>query len=202
MGAYAPLDWAPSDLVQQVQSGVLDPVLAEMRARGCPFSGLLYAGLVLTSAGPKVIEFNCRFGDPETQVVLELLDSPLGELLGAAAAGDLRRTAAPTWKAESAVTVVIAAQGYPGQPMTGDVITGSEQDGVLHAGTRRDDTGRVVSSGGRVLSVTATGADLTAARSAAYTLAGGVGMRGAQYRTDIGAKAAAGLITVPTPERS
>ncbi len=99
MGAYAPLDWAPPDLVQQVQSRVLDPVLAEMTARGCPFSGLLYAGLVLTSAGPKVIEFNCRFGDPETQVVLELLDSPLGELLGAAAAGDLRRTRAPTWKA-------------------------------------------------------------------------------------------------------
>ena len=200
MGAYAPLDWIPSDLVQQVQSGVLDPVMAEMTARGCPFSGLLYAGLVLTSAGPKIIEFNCRFGDPETQVVLELLDSPLGELLGAAAAGDLGRIAAPTWKAGSAVTVVIAAEGYPADPITGDLITGSEQDGILHAGTRRDDSGHVVSSGGRVLSATATGPDLAAARSAAYALAESIGMRGGHYRTDIAARAEAGRIRLPEPE--
>ncbi len=197
MGAYAPLDWAPADLVPQVQREVLDPVLAEMAARGCPFSGLLYAGLVLTSAGPKVIEFNCRFGDPETQVVLELLDSPLGELLAAAAAGDLRQVSSPSWKSGSAVTVVVAAEGYPALPVTGDPISGAELDGILHAGTRLCDDGQVRSSGGRVLSATAAGPDLAAARSSAYALVGAIRMRGAQYRTDIAACAAAGRVELP-----
>ncbi|SDO46536.1 phosphoribosylamine--glycine ligase [Nakamurella panacisegetis] len=197
MGAYAPLDWAPSDLVETVQTSVLDPVLAEMADRGSPFSGLLYAGLVLTADGPKVIEFNCRFGDPETQVVLELLDSPLSELLAAAAAGDLGTVPAPTWKPGSAVTVVIAAEGYPAAPVLGDVITGADQDGILHAGTKRDESGRVVSAGGRVLSATASGTDLHAARSAAYALVAGVTMRGAQHRSDIGAAAADGLVRLP-----
>ncbi len=197
MGAYAPLDWAPADLAERVHREILDPVLAEMAARGAAFSGLLYAGLVLTADGPKVIEFNCRFGDPETQVVLELLDSPLGALLSAAAAGDLTTVPPLRWKSGSAVTVVVAAQGYPGLPVTGDVITGGDQDGILHAGTRFDGTGRVVSAGGRVLSATATGPDLDSARSAAYQLVAGVEMRGAQYRTDIGAAASAGLVRLP-----
>ena len=185
MGAYAPLDWAPADLVATVQRDVLDPVLAEMADRGSPFAGLLYAGLVLTADGPKVIEFNCRFGDPETQVVLELLESPLGELLVAAASGHLDAVPAPTWKPGAAVTVVIAAEGYPSAPVVGDEITGAEQDGILHAGTKLDESGRVVSSGGRVLSATAFGDDLAAARSAAYALVDGVSLRGAQHRTDI-----------------
>jgi phosphoribosylamine--glycine ligase len=198
MGAYAPLDWAPADLVDTVQRDVLDPVLGELAARGCPFVGLLYAGLVLTVTGPKVIEFNCRFGDPETQVVLELLDSPLGELLAAAATGALSTVPVPSWKSGAAVTVVIAAEGYPGTPVTGDRITGWEADGILHAGTRRNAEGAVLSAGGRVLSATATGPDLARARAAAYALAEQVGMRGAQYRRDIGASAAAGLIRQPT----
>jgi phosphoribosylamine---glycine ligase len=170
--------------------------------RGCPFSGLLYAGLVLTSAGPKVIEFNCRFGDPETQVVLELLDSPLGGLLAAAAAGDVTEVPPPSWKSGSAVTVVVAAEDYPAAPVTGDLITGSEADGILHAGTTRDHDGQVRSSGGRVLSAIGSGPNLDAARSAAYALVDAVSMRGAQYRSDIAAGAAAGLIRLPVPEAS
>src|SRR6195952_3797122 len=168
MGAYAPLPWAPAGLVDTVQRQVLDPVLAEMTRLGTPFSGLLYAGLVLTAAGPKVIEFNCRFGDPETQVVLELLDTPLGALLAAAAAGELGSVGHLTWRGAAAVTVVIAAENYPGTPVVGDVITGADGDGVLHAGTRRAADGSVVSAGGRVLSVVATGGDLARARQSAY----------------------------------
>ncbi len=197
MGAYAPLPWAPADLVPTVQRTVLDPVLAEMARRGAPFAGLLYAGLVLTADGPQVIEFNCRFGDPETQVVLELLDTPLAALLLAAANGDLSAAPPPRWKSGSAVTVVIAAENYPAAPVTGDVIFGADADGILHAGTRLADDGTVVSSGGRVLSATATGPDLAAARDAAYRLVSRVRMRGAQYRTDIANLAITGRITIP-----
>jgi len=197
MGAYAPLPWAPAGLVDQVQRTVLDPVLAEMAGRGNPFSGLLYAGLVLTSSGPKVIEFNCRFGDPETQVVLELLDTPLGALLAAAAAGDLASVGPLTWRGAAAVTVVIAAENYPGTPVTGDVITGADGDGILHAGTARAADGSVISSGGRVLSVVATGADLADARAAAYRLVGQIRLRGSHHRTDIAAAAADGRVLVP-----
>jgi phosphoribosylamine--glycine ligase len=197
MGAYAPLPWAPSGLVDRVQRTVLDPVLAEMARRGTPFAGLLYAGLVLTSSGPKVIEFNCRFGDPETQVVLELLDTPLGSLLAAAAAGQLDTGRPLAWRGAAAVTVVIAAENYPGPPVTGDVITGADVDGILHAGTRVADDGAVVSAGGRVLSVVATGSDLTSARRAAYELVDRVHLRGSHHRTDIAAAAAQGRVLVP-----
>ena len=139
-----------------------------MERRGTPFSGLLYAGLALTSAGPQVIEFNCRFGDPETQVVLALLRTPLARLLHATATGTLAAQAAPEWTDGAAVTVVVAAEGYPGTPRLGDVITGADAEGVLHAGTRRRDDGAVVSAGGRVLSVVGTGPDLEAARADAY----------------------------------
>jgi phosphoribosylamine--glycine ligase len=197
MGAYAPLPWAPAGLVDTVQRHVLDPVLAELARRGAPFSGLLYAGLVLTSAGPKVIEFNCRFGDPETQVVLELLDTPLGALLAAAAAGELRAFGALTWRGAAAVTVVIAAENYPGTPVVGDVITGADAAGILHAGTKLAADGSVRSSGGRVLSAVATGGDLAAARRNAYALVSQVQLRGSHYRTDIAAAAADGRIVVP-----
>jgi phosphoribosylamine---glycine ligase len=196
MGAYSPLDWAPAGLADDVLRTVVDPVLREMAARGCPFSGLLYAGLVLTAEGPKVIEFNCRFGDPETQVVLELLESPLGELLAAAAAGDLTTVPALRWADGAAVTVVVAAEGYPGSPVLGDPVTGADADGILHAGTLQREDGAVVSSGGRVLSATARGADLAAARAAAYALVDRVELRGSQHRTDIALAAVQGRITV------
>jgi phosphoribosylamine--glycine ligase len=200
MGAYAPLPWAPADLVPTVQRTVLDPVLTELARRGTPFTGLLYAGLVLTADGPRVIEFNCRFGDPETQVVLELLGSPLSELLAAAAAGNLQDRVL-RWKPGAAVTVVIAAAGYPGSPVAGDVVGNLPADAadavVLHAGTRRDADGVVVSAGGRVLAATAVGADLAAARKKAYALVDLIELRGSQHRSDIAAAAAAGTLSAP-----
>ncbi|MDQ2846579.1 MAG: phosphoribosylamine--glycine ligase [Actinomycetota bacterium] len=200
MGAYAPLPWAPADLTETAMRTIVDPVLAELARRGTPFCGLLYAGLVLTAAGPKVIEFNCRFGDPETQVVLELLDYPLGALLAAAASGSLEGIALQ-WKTGAAVTVVIAAENYPDTPVTGDRVTGLPADGVgavvLHAGTKRTADGGIVSAGGRVLSATATGGTLAEARDRAYALVDGVRMRGSQHRNDIAAAAIAGDIAVP-----
>jgi phosphoribosylamine--glycine ligase len=157
MGAYAPLPWAPASLADDLVRRVVAPVAREMVARGTPFSGLLYAGLVLTATGPSVIEFNCRFGDPETQAVLALLRSPLARLLHATATGTLAGQPAPEWADGAAVVVVLAAEGYPGQPRLGDVVTGADRAGVLHAGTRRRDDGAVVSAGGRVVSLVGTG---------------------------------------------
>ena len=196
MGAYAPLPWLPDDVVTRIVDETVKPVAAEMVARGCPFSGLLYAGLAITSRGPAVVEFNCRFGDPETQAVLALLESPLGQLLYAAAIGDLAGEEPLRWRDGSAVTVVLAAENYPGRPRVGDVITGSEADGVLHAGTARRDDGAIVSSGGRVLSVVGVGADLTAAREDAYRLIKSIRLPGSHFRSDIGLAAAEGRISV------
>ena len=196
MGAYAPLPWAPTNLIERVKAEVLDPVLAEMARRGCPFSGLLYAGLVLTPTGPQVIEFNCRFGDPETQVVLELLDTPLAGLLKASADGDLSAFSSLDWRPGFAVTVVIAAENYPGPPVRGDVISGADGEGVLHAGTALDDDGSMLSAGGRVLSVLGTGASLAAARSLVYERVSSISLRGAHFRTDIGLAAAEGRVQV------
>lgn len=193
MGAYAPLPWLADGTVEAIVSDVVAPVAAEMVSRGCPFSGLLYAGLAMTSNGPAVVEFNCRFGDPETQAVLALLDSPLGQVLRAAATGNLAAQPALRWRDGAAVTVVLAAENYPGRPRVGDPITGSEAEGVLHAGTRRDD-GVVVSSGGRVLSVVGTGADLAAARDQAYARINGIRLAGSHFRTDIGLAAAEGRL--------
>ncbi len=187
MGAWAPLTWTPPDLADVVTRTVFTPVLRELAGRGCPFSGLLYAGLILTADGPMVIEFNCRFGDPEAQVVLELLRTPLGELLAAAATGELAAQPPLKWRDGAAVTVVLAAPGYPEAPRTGDPITGVDGPGILHAGTRRDAAGRLVSAGGRVLSVLGTGATVPAARAQAYARLGGIGLPGAQYRSDIAA---------------
>jgi phosphoribosylamine--glycine ligase len=196
MGAYAPLPWLPAEVYRDVVSQIVEPVAAEMVRRGCPFSGLLYAGLAITSSGPAVIEFNCRFGDPETQSVLALLDSPLGQLLHAAATGELASFGDLRWRDGAAVTVVLAAEHYPGRPRLGDVITGAEADGVLHAGTARRGDGAIVSSGGRVLSVVGTGADLSAARSAAYQIIKSIKLPGSHFRTDIGLAAAEGRIHV------
>lgn len=192
MGAYAPLPWAAPDLVDDVLAKVIKPVVQELAARDASFSGLLYAGLALTSEGPQVIEFNCRFGDPETQAVLALLRTPLAGLLNAVATGTLADHPPLEWHDGYAVTVVIAAEGYPGRVRSGDVITGAEAHGVLHAGTRRRDDGAIVSAGGRVLSVVGTGETLTAARAEAYRLVTDVHLAGSHHRTDIAAEAAKG----------
>jgi phosphoribosylamine--glycine ligase len=196
MGAYSPLPWLTAQATAAIVTGVVEPVAAELVRRGSSFSGLLYAGLAMTSAGPAVVEFNCRFGDPETQAVLALLDSPLGQLLHATATGTLADFAALQWHDGYAVTVVVAAENYPGRPRVGDVITGSEADGVLHAGTARRDDGTVVSSGGRVLSVVGTGADLVAAREVAYRIVSSIRLPGSHFRSDIALAAAEGRITL------
>ncbi|WP_371670449.1 phosphoribosylamine--glycine ligase [Streptomyces sp. NBC_00289] len=198
MGAYSPLPWAEPKLVEEVLESVLQPTVDEMRRRGTPFSGLLYAGLAITSRGVRVIEFNARFGDPETQVVLARLKSPLAGILLASATGTLAHLEPLRWSAEAAVTVVIASHNYPDTPRTGDTVTGLDevaaQDAphayVLHAGTRFDGDA-VVSAGGRVLSVTASGEDLTEARERAYRAVSRIRLDGSQHRTDIAAKAAA-----------
>jgi phosphoribosylamine--glycine ligase len=197
MGAYSPLPWLPDEVTAAIVSDVVEPVAAELVRRGCPFSGLLYAGLAITSNGPAVVEFNCRFGDPETQAVLALLDSPLGQVLHATSTGTLAEFGPLQWHDGYAVTVVLAAENYPGRPRVGDVITGSESDGVLHAGTARRGDGAVVSSGGRVLSVVGTGADLLAARESAYAVLSSVRLPGSHFRSDIGLAAAEGRIAVP-----
>lgn len=196
MGAYTPLPWLPAAVVDQIVDEVVKPVAAELVRRGSSFSGLLYAGLAITSKGPAVVEFNCRFGDPETQAVLALLATPLGALLNAAATGTLDTFGPLQWKDGSAVTVVVAAENYPGRPRVGDVITGSETPGVLHAGTTRRDDGSIVSSGGRVLSVVGTGADLAAARAEAYRIIESIRLPGSHFRTDIGLAAAEGRISL------
>ncbi|HET8582210.1 MAG TPA: phosphoribosylamine--glycine ligase [Jatrophihabitans sp.] len=195
MGAYAPLPWLADGFVDEIVKTVAQPTVDELARRGTPFAGLLYIGLAITSQGPRVVEFNARFGDPETQVVLALLETPLGGLLHAAATGTLAEHPPLRWRSGSAVTVVVAAAGYPGTPRTGDVLTGADQPGVLHAGTRRRDDGAVVSSGGRVLSATAHGATLEAARDAAYKLVGSIALPGGQYRTDIALRAVRNEVT-------
>jgi phosphoribosylamine---glycine ligase len=197
MGAYAPLPWAPPGLVDEVLATVLQPTVDEMARRGEPFSGLLYAGLALTSRGLRVVEFNARFGDPETQVVLPLLETPLAGLLHAVATGTLADVPPLRWRAGSAVTVVVAAPGYPEAPRTGDPITGADGEGVLHAGTALTEDGLVVSAGGRVLAVTAVGPDLAAARQAAYERVAGVRLAGAHWRSDIALAAVEGRIELP-----
>jgi phosphoribosylamine---glycine ligase len=211
MGAYAPLPWTPADLADRVLDTVIDPAITAMRRRGTPYRGLLYAGLCLTEAGPRVVEFNARFGDPETQVVLDRLDAgstPLGPLLHAAAAGDLAAAAPPRWRPGAAVAVVIAAEGYPDKPVKGDKITIVETERtvvpphddagrapaeparayLLHAGTATDEAGDLTSAGGRVLNAVGSGGEVAAARAAAYGLAATVEMRGGWYRRDIAAK--------------
>ncbi|MEU7037953.1 phosphoribosylamine--glycine ligase [Streptomyces sp. NPDC046237] len=197
MGAYSPLPWADPKLVDEVMDTVLQPTVDELRRRGTPFQGLLYAGLAITSRGVRVIEFNARFGDPETQVVLARLRTPLASVLLNAANGTLDNEPPLTWREDAAVTVVVASHNYPATPRTGDPIDGLDevaaQDAphayVLHAGTKRDGDA-IVSAGGRVLSVTATGKDLAQARERAYKAVGRIRLDGSQHRTDIARKAA------------
>jgi phosphoribosylamine--glycine ligase len=193
MGAYTPLPWAPEGLVDEVLHRVLQPTVDEMARRGTPFSGLLYAGLALTKRGVRVIEFNARFGDPETQPLMALLDSPLGALLKAAADGTLDQVPPPRWKQGAAVAVVMASRGYPETSSKGDVIEGieaAEAAGaqVIHAGTATSD-GDLVTAGGRVLAVVGLGEDIAAARASAYAGVGEISFPGEQHRTDIAAKA-------------
>ncbi|MGB6458035.1 MAG: phosphoribosylamine--glycine ligase [Streptosporangiaceae bacterium] len=198
MGAYAPLPWAPADLAEQTLADVVRPTLAELNRIGRPFSGLLYAGLSLTTRGLRVVEFNARFGDPETQVVLDRLGTPLAGLLTASADGDLATAEPLGWLPGAAVTVVIAAEGYPASPVRGAVIDGLAEASrvpgtyVLHAGTARDGTGRITANGGRVLNIVGAGVDLAAARTRAYQAAAQIRMSGGWYRGDIAAEPAPG----------
>ena len=195
MGAYTPLPWAPADLVDEVLDSVARPTIGEMAARGTPFSGLLYIGLALTSRGVRVVEFNARFGDPETQPLLALLDqdaAPLSALLMGAATGTLASVPPPAWRDGAAVGVVMASRGYPETFSSGDVITGVEAAEaladvhVIHAGTALRD-GLLVTAGGRVLAVVGVGDDVAAARAAAYDGVALIAFDGAQHRTDIAA---------------
>jgi phosphoribosylamine--glycine ligase len=186
MGAYSPLRWAPDDIVEETYTEVLAPIIAEMAARGTPFVGLLYAGLALTDDGIRVIEFNARFGDPETQVLIPLLKTTLATLLYKAATNSLDDVALQ-WREESAVTIVLAAGGYPQAPQTGSVILNIpnvKETITFHAGTTRSTAG-LVSSGGRVLSITGVGEDLTEARDRAYRAISQITLPGSFYRTDI-----------------
>jgi phosphoribosylamine--glycine ligase len=193
MGAYTPLPWIPVGLVAEVAEQVLQPTVDEMARRGTPFAGLLYAGLALTARGVRVVEFNARFGDPETQPLMALLASPLGTVLKAAADGRLAELGPLAWLDGAAVAVVLAAEGYPEKPRTGDPVRGlAEADAmegvhVIHAGTAYDGTREVVSSGGRVLAVTAVGSDVADARAKAYAAVDLLRIDGVQFRTDIAA---------------
>ncbi|GAB3256065.1 phosphoribosylamine--glycine ligase [Arthrobacter pigmenti] len=202
MGAYTPLPWLPAGFTDEVMDRVVRPVIDEMAGRGTPFVGVLYCGLALTTRGVRVIEFNVRFGDPETQAVLARLKTPLGALMMNAAKGELDTHEQLTWSSKSAVAVVVAAGNYPDSPRKGDPITGldeaeaSEGVHVIHAGTKLEE-GRIVSSGGRVLTVVGLGRDLEQARERVYDGVRQVRLEGSQYRTDIAALAARGEVTPP-----
>jgi len=194
MGAYTPLPWAPAGLLDEVEARVLRPAIGELARRGSPFVGLLYAGLALTTGGLQVVEFNARFGDPETQALLPLLESPLGQVLLAAATGRLHEIPPLRWQTAASVAVVLAAAGYPESPRMGDVITGIDRaesvDGVhvAHAGTTTGPDG-LTTAGGRVLAVTGQAPDLAAARALTYQGVGAISFDGAQHRNDIAAHA-------------
>ncbi len=193
MGAYSPVPMAGKDVVDEVLERAVRPTLAALQARGIDYRGVLYAGIMLTSQGPKVLEYNVRFGDPEAQVVLPRYAGNLAELLEEAASGRLESE--PQFDDRAAVTVVLAAEGYPLHPRTGDVIEGLEVadalDDVLvfRAGVALDSAGRCVTAGGRVLAVTGQGDDLAAARATAYDAVSRISWPGMQYRTDIAAGA-------------
>ncbi len=199
MGAYTPLPWLPEDGVQRIVDEVVAPVARQMVEDGCPFSGLLYAGLAWGAEGPSVVEFNCRFGDPETQAVLALLRTPLGGVLDAVASGRLAELPPLEWEDGYALTVVLAAEGYPASTVTGGVVSGGgpgrEHDGVLAAGVAADGD-RLVASGGRVLNVIGTGATLEEARERAYGVMDSVTLPGGHFRRDIAAGAVEGRIHV------
>ncbi|GLJ80458.1 phosphoribosylamine--glycine ligase [Microbacterium imperiale] len=201
MGAYSPLPWladrfgSEAEFVAEVTRTVAEPVIRHLDGEGTPFIGLLYAGLILTDSGVKVIEFNARFGDPETQVVLARLTSPLSELLMAAASGRLESEPDPTFSSDAAVTVVLASEGYPEKPVTGRPLTGLDAaasvEGVhlAHAATAETVDG-LVATGGRVLNVVARGTDFAEARDRAYRALADITLPGSHHRTDIAARVA------------
>ncbi|CAM5334997.1 phosphoribosylamine--glycine ligase [Corynebacterium variabile] len=203
MGAYTPLPWLPTDGVQRIVDEVCVPVAKQMVKEGCPFSGLLYAGLAWGSDGPAVVEFNCRFGDPETQAVLDLLKTPIGGVLAAVANGTLADLPPLEWEDGYAVTVVLAAGGYPEAPVTGVPIEGAAAGdggrGVRAAGVAEDPAreGGLVSAGGRVLNVIGRGATLEEARAKAYAELETIDLPGGHYRSDIGLAAVEGRIAIP-----
>jgi phosphoribosylamine--glycine ligase len=190
MGAYAPTSIATPELISQVMREIIEPTLKAMRDEGSSFSGLLYAGLMLTSDGPKVVEFNCRFGDPETEALMPLMDSSLLELIASVGAGgSLVSSREVNWKPLVAVTTVIAADGYPEKPRTGDLIRlpkTPEGLHVFHAGTALNSSGDLVSSGGRVLAITAVAEGLFEAADRSREYAEEVSLKGKQLRGDIG----------------
>jgi phosphoribosylamine--glycine ligase len=190
MGAYAPTSIATPELIRQVMREIIEPTLRAMRNEGCPFKGLLYAGLMLTSEGPKVVEFNCRFGDPETEALMPLMDSSLLELIASVGGGgSLATSRAPDWKPLAAVTTVVASDGYPEKPRTGDVINLPEVPEDVHvfqAGTALNAAGQLVTAGGRVLAVTAVGGGLLEAAERSREYAEEVSFKGKQLRGDIG----------------
>jgi phosphoribosylamine--glycine ligase len=194
MGAYSPVPGADEGLVADVMARFVEPTLAELRRRGIDYRGVLYAGLMLTPEGPRLVEYNVRFGDPESQVVLPRLTTDLAGLLAAAAAGDLTKAAPPAFADDACVTVVIATEGYPTAPRTGDVIEGidkAEASGatVFCAGVARGPAGDLVTAGGRVLAVTGTGPTVAAARDRAYQAAALLSWPGLYHRTDIAQEA-------------
>ena len=198
MGAYTPLPWLPEGGVERIVDEIARPVAREMVNRGIPYQGLLYVGAAWGSEGPSVVEFNARFGDPETQPVLSLLKTPLDTVLYAVATGTLADLPPLEWEDGFAATVVLAAENYPASPAKGDAITGADLDNpdkVLHAGTKRADEG-YVSAGGRVLNVLGHGATLEEAVADAYRVIEGIEMRGSFYRKDIGRRAVAGEVSV------
>ncbi len=194
MGSYSPVPSVDSERAAEICRAVHQPVLDELARRGIPFQGVLYAGLMMTADGPRVLEFNVRFGDPETQAILPRLESDLLELLEAATVVGGLSGASLEWAPEMAVSVVLASAGYPATSSHGDVITGLEAAGaraaVTHAGTARNAEGQIVTAGGRVLNVTALGADAASAREAAYAAADMIHFEGRQMRRDIALKVA------------
>ncbi|MDR1790542.1 MAG: phosphoribosylamine--glycine ligase [Propionibacteriaceae bacterium] len=196
MGAYTPLPWAPAGLTQQVVDTVIQPTVDELARRGIPFVGLVYAGLALTSRGLRVVEFNARFGDPETQPLLRRLKTGLGQVLHAAATGQLASQPPLEWGSGATCAIVVAAEGYPGTPRKGDVITGGYADYIFHAGTALNEAGELVSNGGRVLAVVGSGDTLAQAREDAYAKVRQVSFAGSFYRHDIALKAVNNEISV------
>lgn len=196
MGAYSPVPVAGPDVVAEVLERAVEPTLAALAARGIDYRGVLYAGVILTATGPKVLEYNVRFGDPEAQAVLPRYGGDLAVLLSEAASG--RLVSEPVFDTRAAVTVVLAAEGYPANPRTGDVIQGLDQADaaaeviVFRAGVGTDERGRCVTAGGRVLAVTGLGHDVAAARETAYGAVSHISWKGMQYRSDIAARATGG----------
>jgi phosphoribosylamine--glycine ligase len=193
MGSYSPVPGVDDDLIREITTSVLQPIVDELRSRGTPFHGVLYAGLMLTESGPKVLEFNARFGDPETQAILPRLRSDVLELLDRSARPSGLEGAEIEWTGDWAVTVVLASRGYPESSSSGDVIEGLEEAEaagaeITHAGTAEED-GRIVTAGGRVLNVTALGSSPAEARERAYAAARRISFDGMQIRSDIAARA-------------